>query len=559
MSYKNMLRRWTVRFGMMSAMILCVLAVIVFSMMSAKKVFADGMGDNEADRLAQTQEACPEVIQNADLNQDNESHETVPSEQTRAQDEQADPSQNVDHVGEQDHEQGEDMGTNVDSDYPEEPFPTLKIEDTGRYAGMDRSYHDGYLPSVSGGRVSIVLPLLTESQLSEDGITVTPQLGSTERSPFVYRNYQRTFLLTEQKPLNTSDTLWIYLVRIDLELSPDRYNGIYAVTMNVTGQSQQGVAFSQIFTSYVTIKDGKSIESEPEEENIPEETKPQSQPLLYVSGHAVVPEIPVAGQDFSVTASIRNTSLTRPVRNMAIRVSTDSTELTLLEDSSTVYWERLEADETKALQLRFHVGNNIPVGKYNIMLDMTFDNEQAMTLSASGSVSVTVTQPMELEAVFPDFSSRVNAGDTLSLSFQALNLGKSKAYNVRFELDGAGLIPNGLAYIGNLEAGSAGSADMKVFVGSKDMNRTLEDGVERYGQTSGMLTLIYEDENGNEMREEKAFNTFVEELVIGTVKEEDGHKQTGFQWWVAVIIGALVLAAVCVWLVFIRHKRRRSC
>jgi hypothetical protein len=306
----------------------------------------------------------------------------------------------------------------------------------------------------------------------------------------------------------------------------------------------------------VTITDGKSTEPVTKEEVIPVETKPQSQPLLYISDYTVDPEVAVAGQTFLVTAVIRNTSKTRPVRNMAIRVSTDSTELTLLEDSSTVYWERLEADTTRSLQLRLRAENSIAVGKYNIMLDMTFDNEDAVTLSASGKVPVAVTQPMELQATFPDIASNVNAGDTVALSFQALNLGKSKAYNVRFELDGAGLIPNGVAYIGNLEAGSAGSAEMKVFVGSKDMNRTLEEGMERYGQTSGVLTMVYEDENGNELREEKHFGTFVEELVVNSPKKDEPER-SGFQWWIAVVAGAAAVIAICGGLLYVRYRRRK--
>ena len=450
----------------------------------------------------------------------------------------------------------QDVSIHLGDDEETGGMPSLTIEDSGRYEGMGRSYYNGYLPSASGGYAVIVLPLVADGEISDNRITVTPQLGTTDRSPFVYRNYQRTFEETEVVPLDGGEAERLYLVHIELELSKDRYNGIYPVTLTVAGQSAAGIAFSQIFTSYVTIKDGKSTESVIEEPVVEEPTKPESQPLLYISSYTVTPQIPVAGQPFVMKASVRNTSPTRPVRNMAIRVSCDSPELTLQEESATVYWDRLEADSTRELTLHFKVENGISVGKYNVILDMSFDNEEAVTLSASGSVPVIVTQPMELEASFPDLASRVNAGDTVSLAFQALNLGKSRAYNVRFELDAAGLVPNGLAYIGNLEAGSSGNADMKVFVGSKDMNRSLDKDAERYGSTSGLITMIYEDENGNEFKEEHPFNTYIEELVIRGVAEEEPHESGSGQWFIATGVGIAAAAGLTGWLIY--HSRARK-
>ena len=135
-------------------------------------------------------------------------------------------------------------------------------------------------------------------------------------------------------------------------------------------------------------------------------------------------------------------------------------------------------------------------------------------------------------------------------------MGKSRAYNVRFELDAAGLVPNGLAYIGNLEAGSSGNADMKVFVGSKDMNRSLDKDAERYGSTSGLITMIYEDENGNEFKEEHPFNTYIEELVIRGVAEEEPHESGSGQWFIATGVGIAAAAGLTGWLIY--HSRARK-
>lgn len=433
---------------------------------------------------------------------------------------------------------------------------TFSIDDSHRYEGMAQSYRDGYLPTVENGRAILILPLLADGEVEGDRLTVAPELGSTESSPFVYRNYQQTVTASRETPLDGGEPVELYLVRLSLELSPDRYNGVYPVGVTVTAKGAGGIPASQTFTTYVTISDGRSTEVPTEAP--PAEEEPQSQPLLYVERYTVSPATVEAGQEFMVTAHIRNTSESQSVRNMAIQAAADSDQLTLLEDSSTTYWERLGADTTRELTLRYRAETAIPVGKYHIQLSMTFDNEDAMTLSASGDLAVTVTQPMRVEGEYPLVADSVSAGDTVSLSFQAVNMGKSAAYNVRFELEAPGLMPGGSAYIGNLEAGTAGAAEMRVFVGAKSMNSELLEGEEPYGYSSGVMTLIYEDETGNEYREEEHFTTNIQELVIGSGEVSAEPEEKGFgQWWLAVGVVALALAGLgaAVW---VRRKRARE-
>ena len=73
----------------------------------------------------------------------------------------------------------------------------LKIEDTGVYKGMTKAYKDGYEPVASDGKVIIVLPIIASSDKMSE-LTVTPNLGDTSSSPFVYKNYQKTFKETEE-------------------------------------------------------------------------------------------------------------------------------------------------------------------------------------------------------------------------------------------------------------------------------------------------------------------------------------------------------------------------
>lgn len=59
----------------------------------------------------------------------------------------------------------------------------LRIDGTNLYEGMENTYEKGYIPKVSDGKVSIILPLLGETY---DGkVTVTVNLGAANDIPFV--------------------------------------------------------------------------------------------------------------------------------------------------------------------------------------------------------------------------------------------------------------------------------------------------------------------------------------------------------------------------------------
>jgi len=427
---------------------------------------------------------------------------------------------------------------------------TFVIDDTHCYEAMERSYQDGYLPAVQENTAVIILPLRAEGEVEGKTLTVTPELGSTEGSPFVYRNYQKTVKESCQVPGNGGEGQWIYYVRLDLQLADGRYNGVYPVVLNISAKSTEGIASTQSFTAYVSITDGKSTEVETTQAPVVTETKPQSQPIVLLSDYTVTQEPVQAGNEFEIHAVLENTSQKLAVQNMTITVTMESDALILLENSSTIYWDKLGKGESKELVLRFRAEPKAEEGKYRIQLAMSYDNSEAVTLGSSAEMQVNVMQPLRVTGEVPVVASSVNAGDTISLNFQAVNMGRGSVYNVRFELDAPGLIPTGSAYIGNLEGGSAGSAEMKVFVGSKNMNREMEEGQELYGRSSGTMKLIYEDESGQEYSEDFFFQTDIQELVIQAstpVAEADGVN-TG-QWWIAVGVGAVILMGVSAYLI----------
>ena len=419
---------------------------------------------------------------------------------------------------------------------------TLKIDDANVYDGMGKAYKDGYEPVISGNTANIIIPLKAEAEADFDSVTASLNLGDTTTSPFVYKNYQKTFQKTTEFINGTENTADIFLVRFELELSADRYNGIYPVEVQAFTGSGINAAF-QSFTVYVRITDGKETETETEAPMPETEEKPTSQPIMMISKSKVEPKTVMAGENFEVKAVLKNTSKIKDIQNMALTVTWSSPDITLLEDSNMFYIDYIGAGQTKEMTFKCTAGTKTADGKYEMKLDMSYDTLKAETLTSSGSIQVAVAQPMEVKLEVGDIPTEVNAGDSLSVPLQVLNLGRGKIYNVRCAMDVPGLISDTSAFLGNMEGGSAASGELKVFAGTKKMNSDMTEALP-YGPTSGKIELIYEDENGKEYTSEYDVATTINELKIDAASGETEEKEdVKTQWWIAVLAGAVIIIA----------------
>lgn len=97
------------------------------------------------------------------------------------------------------------------------------------------AYEDGYSPRVENGIAYIVLPLLSNGDINNEKIKVSLNLGSSSASPFVITNYEKTFSLETVTPKNSIDEVELFLVRFDVVLASERTNGVYPVTVNISG------------------------------------------------------------------------------------------------------------------------------------------------------------------------------------------------------------------------------------------------------------------------------------------------------------------------------------
>ncbi len=430
-----------------------------------------------------------------------------------------------------------------------EPPVILSIDNLNRYEGMDKAYQEGYTPIVKDGNAIIVLPLFASGALRGNALTATPQLGDPGSSPFVIKNYQTT-VWQRMNPVAGAYPVPSYLVTFQLPLKPDRVNGVYPVIIEVKGYSAiEGNEVTQSYTTYVTITDGKKPDS-----GIETPEKPTSQPKVIVADYTVNPSEVFAGQEFAAKITLKNTNEKKAVQNMTVTVSCDSPHFTLMNESSTLFIGKMAKGDETEIELNYKTNLETPAQKYNIALTISYDDAEATQIVSSGVVEVAVQQPLKVMMETPQIPKEVNAGDTMPLTIQVMNLSRSKVFNARVELTAYGLLPTGTAFIGNLEPGTAMDGKMDVFVGSKDMSEGYE-GSDKYGFTNGTFTLIYEDANGLEFTDVLDVSTTINAPVINTVSAQPEEKpETASQWWISILIGSVVLGALAVVLVIRRKK-----
>ena len=285
-------------------------------------------------------------------------------------------------------------------------------------------------------------------------------------------------------------------------------------------------------------------------EDASSEETPESAPVILVEKSVVSTGTAKAGEDFDVTVTLKNTSKTKSVQNMVATITVPSADFELKNNSNTIFIDKLGAEKTTDLSLTFHVGKSTVDGNYPIEVALSYDDSKANTLSSAGTFVVTVEQPLNVKLTMPAIAADLTAGDTVPLSFQVMNLGRSTVYNVRCDVTGDGLVQTKTAFVGNMESGNDGEGDSNIFISPME-------GENQYGKTTGTVTLTYEDAFGNEHSQEFTFDTSISKKQDDSSKD-GGTEKRAMQWWVSIaVISAIIVFAVVSYVSYRMGRKKR--
>ena len=429
---------------------------------------------------------------------------------------------------------------------------TLKIDDANQYDGMEKPYKDGYVPTNANGSVRIVFPILSEGELRGNTLRAALNLGDAQTAPFVFKNYEKDIRLQTVKVNANTKEVSAYVADFTVELKGKRTNGSYPVILKVTAKDTKGNAVEQEFTTYVTISDGIDPDATTEEVTEPAtEELPTFAPKVMVKSYKYSKSEIQPGDEIKADIVLLNTSKENTVKNMTIAVTADTESFTLLSQSDSVYIEKLAPQEETTITFSYRINAKTAAGQYDLGLAMDYADGDGNTYSTSGKAKITVQQSSEMQFDELSFPSEVVVADVVEAKVQAMNLGRSKIYNVRAEIAADGLKPQGTIFIGDMEAGTAASGSTQVTVSSLSGNKM-------YGTTDGTITYYYEDESGKEYTESAAFTTTIKS-PFSDQKEQTVPDDTN-QWWVimAVVFGCIIVAAGVLIVRKIRLKKQEE-
>ena len=393
------------------------------------------------------------------------------------------------------------------------PDGALEIDPTHVYPGMDKSYSEGYLPTVSEGKVNIVLPLI--GSVRGGKIRVVPEIP--QGGPFAVGNYifdveQKTYSATNTS--GKTESVKAYLITLELPVTGGQ-SGTYDVGFTVSYNDANNTPMQQFFA--ITVMLGSE----------------DAGAFLRIAEATITPDLPSGDTEITVTAVICNSGAAE-AKNIIVRASSDDGELTLTSDLNGVFIERIPAGESAEAEFTFRVSNRATDGEHLILIDAVSESA-----SCEGRFRVNVHQPVELAFEPGGMPDTVASGSSVTQLITIYNPSCGTAYNVHVKLDMDGVICAS-AYFDKILPGDQAQKELKMMI-------TELRGVNRYGETSGVFTVTYEDTNGVEKKITQQLKTRIDpadelsESEKAAQEEEQMKRNTLSKWWISVLAAVAVI------------------
>ena len=393
----------------------------------------------------------------------------------------------------------------------------------------------------AGQHCEIAVPLVNLGETDVTNVVVTPVLGSSVTDwPFEIErtDYAQTHDRLEGENSGKSVLDRKCTFRWTLKTREDAVTGYTKLQFEVSYNEADGSKNSVTLDYYVNVN---GVEAE-------EEGGRLSTPRVIVTGFTTVPEEVYAGDIFTLTLHLKNTSKETSVRNMLFDIQGTSegtdennTYAAFLPTagSSTIYVESIPADSSKSISIELKSKADLAQKPYVVNVNMEYEDDKANPFSETASVSVPIKQEAKVDissvTLMPE---AIEVGNEANVMFSIYNVGKTKLYNVnvKFVADSIG---GGDTFIGNLDPGSTGNVDAYL-VGKA---ATADDGTVK-------IVMTYEDEEGKEASIEETMTLYVNEAFYPEMFEDpmmmEGtmSEAKSFPWWGFAIIGGVVVAGV---------------
>ncbi len=422
-------------------------------------------------------------------------------------------------------------------------------------------------PTVSyGQKVDIVLPVINFGTEELNDLVVEPQVSAVVTEwPFApdatsyiqTESYIPGNSTKEQAMANRREFTFHFTARSDV------MTGYYPLKFNVS-YTKAGVRCEEPaeLTVYVKTvgKPGSGIIGGSGQETS------GAKPRIVVTGFETDPADVFAGDTFTLTIHVQNTSKDTEVTNVlfdmqAAQEGDDKTNtysaFLPTSGSSSVYMDRIGADTSADIVIEMTAKADLAQKPYVLDVNMKYDAGTMFDLTDKASVSIPIMQESRFDTSIPEVvPADITVGSQSNVMFSIYNTGKTTLYNVQVKFH-ADSVDEASAFVGNLQSGATGNVDVML----TGIAATMDDG-------TVTMEISYEDEAGNVSTTEKTITLYVSEevyddmmagddMMLGgeMMPEEEGGSKAGL---IIGIIAAVIVAAGAGLGVFLTIRRKKK-
>ncbi len=407
----------------------------------------------------------------------------------------------------------------------------------------------------AGSHVNVVLPVVNMGRTRVKNVVVTPQISEdAAKWPFEIEtsNYSQTIDRLPGTDDGGTDMERRRELTWTLKTRKDAPSGYMPLSFQVTFENDDKSLSNVTLTSYVKVVGTTGVSADGK----------ASTPRVIVTGFSTNPEQVHAGETFTLTLHMQNTSKATAVKNMVfdIQAASESTDTTYVAaaflptaGSSTVFVDKIAAGASKDISMEMEARSDLAQKPYVVNVKMNYEDESVNAYENTASVSIPVRQEARVDAssieVMPE---SIEVGSEANVMFSVYNIGKTKLYNtsVKFVADS---VSGGDTYLGNIEPGATANVDAYLSGAAP----TMDEGIVK-------IVITFEDEAGEATTIEKEMNLFVTEPFIpddmgmGDMMDPGMEEQGGFKLWYILIPLAVIAVAVVVVIKILKKKKKKA-
>ena len=281
-----------------------------------------------------------------------------------------------------------------------------------------------------------------------------------------------------------------------------------------------------------------------------------SKPKLIIDHYEYGGENVLAGENYTLSLYIKNTSNSEATQNIKVTLSGEDNVFTPVDSSSSFFINRIGPGEVYKHEITLKTKIDAGVKIYTMTVEMAYEDGSGNAYdptdtpySEKEDLSIAVAQPVRLETADLIVPWEIYAGQPFYIEQEFYNMGKSTMYNMMVKLEGVES-SEASYFVGNFETGTSDYFSAQAYAYEE-------------GTFDGKLIYTFEDALGNQSTQEVPFTFNVmpsmpidnggEFPTDGGMYPEEPVQDNGA---VKLLVGGVLAIVVITGVLILRKKRK---